>query len=75
MKKDSFNIEDLDLISDFNSELNTKTFSPDYNFSEFTKNDESNISIEDEENMGCLLESRPEDNIVDFFGNKIIDDH
>ena len=73
MKKILYNIEELDLIFDLKSELNTKVFSPNYSLSDLAKDDEPNISMEDEENMGCLLESRPEDDIIDFFGNKITD--
>jgi len=75
MKKELYNLEELDLNSNFNPELNTRIFSPNYSLSELAEEDESNILMEDEENMGCLLESRPEDDIIDFFGNKIIDDH
>lgn len=73
MEKNSYNIEELDLMSDLNLDLNNK-FSPNYNSSELAEDDKSNISMEDEENMGCLLEIRPEDDIIDFFGNRIIDD-
>ena len=73
MKKILYNIEELDLIFDIKSELNTKVFSPNYSLSDLAEDDEPNISMEDEENMGCLLESRPEDDIIDFFGNKITD--
>ena len=75
MKKEFYNSEELDLKSNLNSELSTRIFSPNYSLSELAENDESNILMEDEENIGCLLESRPEDDIIDFFGNKIIDDH
>jgi len=29
---------------------------------------------EDEENVGCQIRGRPENDVVDLFGNKVIDD-
>ena len=74
MKKNPCNVSDLDSMSEFNTEFITETFSYNDSFSKIVKYDEQDIFMKDEENMGCLLEDRAENDVIDLFGNVIIDD-
>ena len=51
-----------------------ETHSSDYSLSELSEDDDYGIITDDEENMGCQLRERSEDDVIDLFGNKIIDD-
>tara|TARA_Y100001958_G_C20855672_1_gene296204 strand:+ start:295 stop:522 length:228 start_codon:yes stop_codon:yes gene_type:complete len=73
MKKNPYNVSDLDSISESNSELITETFSHSDSLPKLVKFDEQDIFMKDEENMGCQLEDRAENDVIDLFGNVIID--
>ena len=51
-----------------------ETHSSDYSLPELSEDDDYGIIIDDEENMGCQLRERSENDVIDLFGNKIIDD-
>ena len=74
MKKNPYNVSDLDSMSESNSELITETSSHSDSLPKLVKDDEQDIFMKDEENMGCLLEDRVENDVIDLFGNVIIDD-
>tara|TARA_Y100001936_G_scaffold180095_1_gene177046 strand:- start:143 stop:370 length:228 start_codon:yes stop_codon:yes gene_type:complete len=74
MKKDPYNVSDLDSMSESNQELITEKFSHSGSSPELVKDYEQDIFMKDEENMGCLLEDRAENDVIDLFGNIIIDD-
>ena len=74
MKKSPNNVNDLDSISKSNSELITEIFSHSYNIPKLVKDNEHDIFMEDEENMGCLLGDRAENDVIDLFGNIVVDD-
>ena len=74
MKKNPYNVSDLDSMSESNFELITETFSQSDSLPKLVKDDEQDIFMKDEENMGCLLEDRAENDVIDLFGNVIIDD-
>ena len=74
MKKNPYNVSDLDSMSESNSELITETSSHSDSLPKLVKDDEQDIFMKDEENMGCLLEDRAENDVIDLFGNVIIDD-
>ena len=73
MKKNPYSVSDLGSISESNSELNTETLPHSHSLPRLVKVDEHDIFMEDEENMGCLLEDTAENDVVDLFGNIIID--
>ena len=74
MKKNLYNVSDLDSMSESKSEFITETFSHNDSIPKLVKDDEQDIFMIDEENMGCLLEDRAENDVIDLFGNVIIDD-
>ena len=74
MKKNPYSVSDLESMSESNSELITETSPHNYSSPKLVKVDEHSIFMEDEENMGCLLEDRSENDVVDLFGNIIVDD-
>ena len=74
MKKNPYNVSDLDSTSESNSEFINETFSHNDSLPKLVKYDEQDIFMKDEENMGCLLEDRAENDVIDLFGNVIIDD-
>ena len=74
MKKSSYHLNDLESISVFDTELITETRSSDYSLLELAEDDDFGILTDDEENMGCQLRGRPENDVIDLFGNKISDD-
>ena len=74
MKKSLYHLKDSESVSVFDTELITENRSSDYSLTEFTKDDDCGILTDDEENMGCQLRGRPENDVIDLFGNKIIDD-
>tara|TARA_B100001248_G_C26986854_1_gene277222 strand:- start:69 stop:296 length:228 start_codon:yes stop_codon:yes gene_type:complete len=74
MKKSSYHLKDLESISVFDTELITEARSSEYILTELAKDDDYAILTDDEENMGCQLMGRPENDVIDLFGNKIIDD-
>ena len=74
MKKNLYNVSDLDSMSELKSEFITETFSHNDSLPKLVKYDEQDIFMIDEENMGCLLEDRAENDVIDLFGNVIIDD-
>ena len=74
MNKNPYKVSDLDSMSESNSELITETFSHSDSLPKLVKYDEQDIFMKDEENMGCLLEDRAENDVIDLFGNVIIDD-
>ena len=74
MKINPYIVSDLDSMSESNSELITETFPHSHSSPKLVKVAEHNIFMEDEENMGCLLEDRSENDVTDLFGNIIIDD-
>ena len=74
MKKNPYSVSDLESMSESNSELIPEIFPYSHSLTKLVKDNEHNIFIEDEENMGCLLEDRVENDVIDLFGNVIIDD-
>ena len=74
MKKSSYHLNDLESISVFDTELITETRSSDYSLPELAEDNDHGILTDDEENMGCQLRGRPENDVIDLFGNKISDD-
>ena len=52
----------------------TENRSYDYSLTELAEVENYDILIDDEENIGCQLKGRPENDVVDLFGNKVIDD-
>lgn len=74
MKINPYIVSDLDSMSESDSELIAETFPHSYSSPKLVKVAEHNIFMEDEENMGCLLEDRSENDVTDLFGNIIIDD-
>ena len=74
MKKNLYNVSDLDSMSESISELITETSSHSDSLPKLVKDDEQDIFMKDEENMGCLLEDRAENDVIDLFGNVISDD-
>ena len=74
MKKNPYNVSDLDSMSEYNSEFINETFSHNDSLPKLVKYDEQDIFMKDEENMECLLEDRAENDVIDLFGNVIIDD-
>tara|TARA_B100000575_G_C22523452_1_gene338718 strand:+ start:134 stop:361 length:228 start_codon:yes stop_codon:yes gene_type:complete len=74
MKKNLYNVSDLDSMSESISGLITETSSHSDSLPKLVKDDEQDIFMKDEENMGCLLEDRAENDVIDLFGNVIIDD-
>ena len=74
MKKSSYLQKDLDSEFEIDTVLIPETLSSDYSLPELSEDDDYGIIIDDEENMGCQLRERSENDVIDLFGNKIIDD-
>ena len=74
MNKNSYPQNDLDSGFEIDTVLIPETHSSDYNLIEVSENNDYGTIIEDEENMGCQLRERSENDVIDLFGNKIIDD-
>ena len=74
MKKSSYLQKDLEPEFDIDNVLIPETLSSDYSLPELSEDDDYGIIIDDEENMGCQLRERSENDVIDLFGNKIIDD-
>ena len=74
MKKSSYHLKDSKSVSVFDTELIKEYRSSDFSLTELAEDDDYGILIDDEENMGCQLKGRPENDVIDLFGNKIIDD-
>tara|TARA_B100000941_G_C28015391_1_gene307354 strand:- start:165 stop:392 length:228 start_codon:yes stop_codon:yes gene_type:complete len=74
MNKDPHIVKGMDSVLDLDAELINETFAPNHSSFEHAEDNVYEISMEDEENMGCLIESRPENDVIDLCGNKIIDD-
>lgn len=74
MKKSSYLQKDLESEFEIDNVLIPGTHSSDYSLSELSKDDDYGIITDDEENMGCQLRERSENDVIDLFGNKIIDD-
>ena len=74
MKKSSYHLKDSKSVSVFDTELTKEYRSSDFSLTELAEDDDYGILIDDEENMGCQLKERPENDVIDLFGNKIIDD-
>ena len=74
MKKGSYHLKNSDPFSMVDTELVTENRSYDYSLTELAEVENYDILIDDEENIGCQLKGRPENDVVDLFGNKVIDD-
>tara|TARA_B100000886_G_scaffold283587_1_gene207909 strand:+ start:565 stop:792 length:228 start_codon:yes stop_codon:yes gene_type:complete len=74
MKKSSYHLKDSKSVSVFDTELIKGNRSSDLSLTELVKDDDYGILTDDEENMGCQLRRRPENDVIDLFGNKITDD-
>ena len=74
MKKSSYLQKDLESVFEIDNVLIPETHSSDYSLPELSEDDDYGIIIDDEENMGCQLRERSENDVIDLFGNKIIDD-
>ena len=74
MKKSSYLQKDLESEFKIDNVLIPETHSSDYSLPELSEDDDYGIIIDDEENMGCQLRERSENDVIDLFGNKIIDD-
>ena len=74
MKKSSYLQKDLESEFKIDNVLIPETHSSDYSLPELSEDDDYGIIIDDEENVGCQLRERSENDVIDLFGNKIIDD-
>ena len=74
MKRSSYHLESSESFSVVDTELVTENRSYDYSLTELAEVENYDILIDDEENIGCQLKGRPENDVVDLFGNKVIDD-
>ena len=74
MKKVSHRLKNSESFSVVDTELVTENRSYDYSLTELAEVENYDILIDDEENIGCQLKGRPENDVVDLFGNKVIDD-
>ena len=74
MKKSSYLQKNLESEFEIDNVLIPETHSSDYSLPELSENDDYGIITDDEENMGCQLRERSENDVIDLFGNKIIDD-
>ena len=73
MKKGSYHLKSSESFSVVDTELVTEN-AYDYSLTELAEVENYDILIDDEENIGCQLKGRPENDVVDLFGNKVIDD-
>ena len=74
MKRSSYHLESSESFSVVDTELVTENQSSDYSLTELAEHNDHDMLTEDEENIGCQLRGRPENDVVDLFGNKVIDD-
>ena len=74
MKRKSYRLNSSESFSVVDTELVTENRSYDYSLTEIAEVENYDILIDDEENIGCQLKGRPENDVVDLFGNKVIDD-
>ena len=74
MKKGSQHLKSSESFSVVDTELVTENRSYDYSLTDLADVENYDILIDDEENIGCQLKGRPENDVVDLFGNKVIDD-
>ena len=74
MKKSSYLQKDLESEFEIDNVLIPETHSSCYSLPELSENDDYSIIADDEENMGCQSRERSENDVIDLFGNKIIDD-
>ena len=74
MKRNSYRLNRSESFSVVDTELVTENRSYDYSLTEIAEVENYDILIDDEENIGCQLKGRPENDVVDLFGNKVIDD-
>jgi len=74
MKKGSHHLKSSESFSVVDTELVTENQSSDYSLTELAEHNDHDMLTEDEENIGCQLKGRPENDVVDLFGNKVIDD-
>ena len=74
MKRSSYHLESSESFPVVDTELVTENQSSDYSLTELAEVENYDILIDDEENIGCQLKGRPENDVVDLFGNKVIDD-
>ena len=74
MKRNSYRLNSSESFSSVDTELVTENRSYDYSLTELAEVQNHDILIDDEENIGCQLKGRPENDVVDLFGNKVIDD-
>lgn len=74
MKRNSYRLNSSESFSVVDTELVTENRSYDYSLTEIAEVENYDILIDDEENIGCQLKGRPENDVVDLFGNKVIDD-
>lgn len=74
MKKSSYLQKDLESEFEIDNVLIPEIHSADYSLPELSEDDDYGIITDDEENMGCQLRERSENDVIDLFGNKIIDD-
>ena len=74
MKKSSYLQKDLESEFEIDNVLIPETHSFNYSLPKPSEDDDYGIITDDEENMGCQLRERSENDVIDLFGNKIIDD-
>ena len=74
IKKTSYDYSYSNLIGDHSEEFWFKSpYSEVYNI-ELLNDDEDVILVDDEENIGCQINVRPENDTVDLLGEEISDD-
>mgnify|MGYP003326726908 CR=1 FL=1 len=74
MKKGSYHLKSSESFSVVDTGLVTDDRSYNYSLTKLAEVENYDILIDDEENIGCQLKGRPENDVVDLFGNKVIDD-
>ena len=74
MKKSLYLQKDLESEFETGTVLINEGHYSDYSLPEFADYDDHDFIGDDEENMGCQLIERSESDVIDLFGNKIIDD-
>ena len=74
MKRSSYHLKSSESFSVVDTELVAENQSSDYSLTELAEHNGHDMLTEDEENVGCQIRGRPENDVVDLFGNKVIDD-
>ena len=74
MKRNSCRLDSSESFSIVDTKLVTVNRSSEYSLTELAEVENYDILIDDEENIGCQLKGRPENDVVDLFGNKVTDD-